>query len=439
MLFLLLLLSADSGWAQTAQCNQNSGPAGTVSCVDLSGYYTPGKRQWATCLTNTYIRQKSGGKHRCRNIFATYCWYQCMLEVHNRGSGDVWKDCSCTSQGPTPTESLPSWCYSPAGDSCKWYRECLERKHPCEDTSNAYAIRYAEKFCNLYGDNYNKFTYKGQKWVDAVRKCLQVSLVPLIRPWNVVTCKQLRAKAFASHVPCYVSPDKNAPSICDLPPADYLKVFWTIKGSFFNFDTVGETLKGLWKTGSACSKNFMKDAANRMISVSKFVIKKFKSTKKRSVDPIPESDLQQRFADRVCLAISQYQKWNKKAFDWFCYDESNSTNADPDTSTVNLILGDTKSLGLNVNEVMENANLNSTIQDLADAITQRKLPLRVDGANVWVKSLQVCNDISCNSSKLAAVSDKPPIWHGRGSGVKLCFGGAIMLSFLISALTVVNA
>ena len=126
-LTFMLLLVVELGWA--AQCNKWSGPAGTVECIQLRSYNN--EYQWGTCVTDTYMKQKSDQKHQCIDRAATYCCYQCMLEVHNKDYGSVTSDCSCTPSNPTShpniTTLLPPECYSPSGDSCDWYRNCLER------------------------------------------------------------------------------------------------------------------------------------------------------------------------------------------------------------------------------------------------------------------------------------------------------------------------
>ena len=73
--------------------------------------------------------------------------------------------------------AIPSSCYSPSGTSCNWYRECLEKKHPCDSSSYPYALTFAEHFCKVYGKHYSWFTRDGQRWVDGVRKCLQVCIL----------------------------------------------------------------------------------------------------------------------------------------------------------------------------------------------------------------------------------------------------------------------
>ena len=416
---LFVLLSAfvvQRAWA-AHQCDVNYGPSGVTECVQLSQYYG---YQWATCLTNAYIQQKSNHRHICEDTYARYCWYQCMIEVHGKSRGTVTDDCSCEPGNTTPkpytgipTTSLPPKCYSPPGDSCDWYRNCLEKKYPCEDTSNAYAIKYAETFCRLYDDQYSKFSPEGRTWVDAVRKCLQVSLVPILRPWNKPSCEEIRQRAFASHTPCYLNPDKDAPSICDLGFKDFLQIFLTIKRSFIQWDTWWESLKGMWNIGTGCPASYVKEARiKKMIKISKIEVKNLPNRDKRSLSgPLPEADAQSRFADQVGSAIAKALKWNTDVMDWLAYPENVTHADDPDILNIIIVLADIKALGI-VSTSMPGINFNQTIEEFASAVANGTLPLlQVDGHNVWVKTLASCSDKSCNSARVLAVSDKPPKWH----------------------------
>ena len=426
-IFILLFLSLHLARATT--CDRDNGPAGVTECIQISRYNN--EYQWATCLTNAYIQQKSSHQHQCTDRTRTYCWYQCMLEVYEKDSGPVSDDCSCQLSNTTakpyagvPTTSLPQECESPKGDSCDWYRNCLEKRYPCEDTSNAYAIKYAEKFCRLYENRSSLFSPEGRKWVDAVRKCLQVSLVPILRPWYKFSCEDIRQWAFDSHTPCYLDPDEGAPSICDLDCQDFFKIFWTIKGSFIQLDTFWETLKGMWNIGARCGvasqirKCFkpVKEAYLRVqkavIKIIKIVIKKLKKLltwgKRSTSDPLPEADAQSRFADRVGSAIATAMNWNADVMDWLAYPENTTAPADdPDIMNIIIVLADIKALGI-VNTSAPAINFNQTIKEFALTVANGTLPLQVDGTNVWVKSLASCSDKSCNSSQVLAVSDKPP-------------------------------
>ena len=129
--FVFLFLARRS--LDAAQCDAFSGPPGTTECVKFSDYY---RHQWATCITDAYIRQKSRHKHTCSDKSSTYCWYQCMLEVRGKSSGPVTEDCYCnppalTTVSPTllPATTLSPACYSPSGGDCDWFSDCLERKY----------------------------------------------------------------------------------------------------------------------------------------------------------------------------------------------------------------------------------------------------------------------------------------------------------------------
>lgn len=451
-IFILLFLALHLARATT--CDRNNGPSGVTECIQISRYNN--EYQWATCLTNAYIKQKSSHEHQCEDRTRTYCWYQCMLEVHAKNSGPVSDDCSCQLSNTTPkpytgvpTTSLPLECYSPSGDSCDWYRNCLEKRYPCEDTSNAYAIKYAEKFCRLYGDRYSLFSPEGRKWVDAVRKCLQVSLVPILRPWRKLSCEDIRQWAFNSHTPCYLDPDKGAPSICDLDCQDFFKIFWTIKGSFIQLDTSWETMKGMWNIGGRCGvasqirkcfKEGYQGLTKGVIKISKIVIKKFKQllnrNKRSTSDPLPEADSQSRFADRVGSAIATALNWNADVMDWLAYPENTTAPADdPDILNLIIVLADIKALGI-VNTSAPAVSFNQTIKEFALAVGKATLPLQIDGYNVWVKSLASCSDKSCNSSQVLAASDKPPKWNTRNSA-QIAYSNLGMCGFTATLVTVV--
>ena len=416
-LFVLLFL-AQSGCA--SQCGKDSGPLGATECVQLENY---NRYQWSTCLTNTYIQQKSGQRHICEDPTATYCLYQCMLEVHNKTSGTVSEDCSCESANSTSSPynlssntSLHSQCYSPSGDSCGWYRNCLERKYPCEATSNAYAIRYAEKFCMLYDKRYTLFSADGQKWVDGVRKCLQVVLVPLLRPWMKPTCQEIRKTAFASHTPCYLRPGKGAPSVCDLGCWEYFKIFWTIKGSFTELDTAWESVKGMWNIGTQCGlhsqiRKCLMGRSASLMKVAKLEIQKFSQQKRRSTDSLSEADARSRFADRVGSVIASTLKWNTDVMDWIAHPVNAANSDDPDSLHIIIVLADKKALGI-VNTSTPSVNFDQTMLEFASAIEEGRLFMQVYDSNVWVKSLAACSDKSCDNPQTMAVSVRSQNWNG---------------------------
>lgn len=408
---LALLLFVQQAWTQS--CNPYLGPSGTTACVKTFSYNN--QYQWATCLTDSYILQKSFQRHTCNNPFAIYCWYQCMLEVHDKESGPVTSDCSCSpsflpNPTPFPTKSLPSFCYSPSGTSCQWYSSCLERRYPCRGTENADPLRYAEEICWLYNNRKNVFSSDGRKWVDGVRKCLQVELVPLLRPWNKPTCQEIEKTAFESQVSCYMKPDEGVPSICDLDCKEYFKTFWVVKGYVYNVETGRKSLSGLWNIDSKCgSRNCFQEGGQGLIKITRLTFQKFNGRGKRSLDSTPDENARLKFADGIASAIARGLRWDTVVLDWFAYLNDVKNASDPTNLEMMMVLADKNALGI-VTSFSPSFNFSQSLQQLSSAIKGATLPLQVDGYNVWIKSLASCTDKSCNDTQPLATSDKPPVW-----------------------------
>jgi len=68
-----------------SDCNSFNGPSGGLECLLLEPYYN--RYQYATCLTDSYIKLKSKGRHHCRDVVTRYCYYQCMLELNDIEEG----------------------------------------------------------------------------------------------------------------------------------------------------------------------------------------------------------------------------------------------------------------------------------------------------------------------------------------------------------------
>lgn len=260
-----------------------------------------------------------------------------MIEVHDKNSGSVTNGCQCTpGETYTTPVPLPEECYSPSGTNCEWYNNCLEKKHPCEQTDDAYALTFAEKFCNLYADNYFKFTRNGRNWIDAVRKCLQVALVPFIRPFENPTCEEIKETAFDSHTKCYLEPYPGAPSMCDLPISDWWRVFWTVKGSLTSTSSFIPSLMGMFEVGNECTHGLLKLtlALPPGMRIIKFAIRTFQlfSRPKRSAlnaslnVTVPlYNNTAHRYAGLVTEAIAKKLNFDTSKIDWFAFsDDSRS-------------------------------------------------------------------------------------------------------------------
>ena len=157
----------------------------------------------------------------------------------------------------------------PSGDKCSWYRECLEKVHSCQNHEARYAITYGERFCKLYEDKKSNFSPIAQKWIDNVRRCLQLQLVPYIRNFQQRTkCEEIKQAAFKSHDCCYLAGDScskqtGAPSVYDIPAKDWANIIWTIKGSLG--DEFLNTMRSALKVGSNCLADALDKSKDRIL------------------------------------------------------------------------------------------------------------------------------------------------------------------------------
>ena len=419
-------------------CDKKVGPAGRAMCVLLAPDYQ--EHQCATCLTDAYIQLKSGGRHHCEDRTATYCWYQCQIELYGNDKGVVRENCRCKAgeKHSSPKAPLPSHCYSPSGTDCKWYQDCLERRFPCVGTSADYAVKYASYFCAAYEKNYDSFTTLGKRWVDATRKCLQVSLAPLLRECNSnITCEFIEDTAFRSHECCYLGGSEctppNTPSICEILDDWWdvmitisdalLKItFWHLQTFISSFritynclkdfktvayNTVAEKVKGWTKNVVLEYKYDVSFDIEYLSDIYNKVEKFFKQPRmKRSTDN-DETHQRDMFAVILLEELSKQLKWDKTKLSWFAFSpnstKSKLANSSADYFCVNIILVDkfAKASGIRYSMLLDD-----TVSNLTDKIRKGKIK---QIANVVLKTAFDCQDILCrNATEYKALKPKKP-------------------------------
>ncbi|XP_062587431.1 uncharacterized protein LOC134249092 [Saccostrea cucullata] len=392
----------------SSSCDRNDGPAGSPECVLLDPYYS--KYQWATCLTNEYIQTVSKGNAICRDHSATYCYYQCMMESYEIPDGDVHNECACGIDAPKETQALltnktqlPSHCFSPSGKDCNWYRGCLERRFPCKQSQQtSYAINNGDKFCNLYEEHYKKFSIMGQQWIDAVRGCLQVALVPLLRPYFNISCNDIKQTAFDSHVECYTNPRKNAPSVCDLTMSDKFQIgFTVIPGLFVNCFQHWHLCKDifasayqLWKTLKTCyfSKNILSVANN----VKQIQVVYYGSTgQSRYLTSAPITDDFSAGAELI-NKIANQMEWKSTGVSWIAYFQDKiKTDKKSVMQHLNILIAPSKLYNLNDNtNVSSLVNVTEAVEEVTDAF--RNGTFTSDMINgISIVKYFVCVDNNC--------------------------------------------
>ena len=390
------------------QCRSLS-DLGQTECVLLSPAYNA--YQWATCLTEDYIIRVSNGDHVCRSETATQCWYQCMLEIYGAEEGSVNSGCACTAGETLSNDiTIPVECYSPRGDDCGWYENCLERRYPCRGTDDGYAIEYAQKFCNLYSDNYNDFSSVGRQWVDAVRQCLQVALVPSLRLWVSNTCADIRRQAIDSHTDCYINPGSRAPSICDLGCVDIWKAFVVVNfpsGNFKEGALVTAPLDTIHQMLSVITKCFTNDILLRCVDnlLTTLQIDVF-------VPIRPTAAYIRTIALKVASYFGEKLSWEQNGFRWFPMVNDNDGNSGIRKINVRVLLVDAKLL--NILPLTSGKTLDEAINDLVTAIISgslSRIPLNIDNIEV-ISSLSLvslCMDVGCDPGNTTELVTAPNV------------------------------
>lgn len=399
------------------QCSSLS-DLGQTECVLLTPHYNT--YQWATCLTEDYIMRVSDDRHQCLSSLVTQCWYQCMLEIYEAEEGPVNADCSCGpgEMVPTETDRLPPECYSPGGNDCGWYVDCLERRYPCRGTDDGYAVEYALKFCNLFSHNSRDFSVRGQQWIDEVRQCLQEALVPPLRPWVVgYTCADIRRLGFDSHPGCYTN---VSPSICELSCKDVIKAFVIVNypdGNIKEGSLVTAPVESIQQMFSVMLRCYTHEELSGCINGLWTTIELGVLATARN-HPIIGSATGAYF---IARHFDEVLSWVKNGFGWFpLFDDDDTDNRkkrqiSDEQINIKVLLVDTKLLNISNGTASQSTSeqtLDQAIDNLVNTVMSGSLsmiPLNINNTRV-VSSLSIvnqCMDIGCNSTNRTTLVTAP--------------------------------
>lgn len=86
-----------------------------------------------------------------------------------------------------------------------------------------------------------------------MRKCLQVKLVDLLRPYQHPSCDEIKTRALCSHSGCYHENPDGVPSLCDIGFENWLRVLVTVFSSLTYKKVIGEVLV----TAGECFRLYM--------------------------------------------------------------------------------------------------------------------------------------------------------------------------------------
>lgn len=369
---LLLIVSCRNS------CNENTGPSGLYKCIRIEDYLS---YQWATCLTNSYIEMNSDYRHTCRKKMfdvyrPAYCWNQCMMELHDVEEGVVYPDCQCTptemtTKFPTATTPLPGICLSPTGNDCLWFRNCLKSKYTCYGKAYMKMIDLASAFCNYKITEQTHLSKNASEWVLYSRKCFQVNMTPVLKPWLQLTCTDLDSKAQSVRSTCLTNPLGQI-STCDLNFKDLWGIVWNVRESYYS--NIIPSLDVFVEIVHKCYLN----KSNQVVKKVKF---RLKPTFLRKMT----NDMADQFLQNVAVAL----KWRENDVVWFA-------TLDNDIS---VILAIRKDVGLDTIRA-ESSDIDSVLMGLAHATEEGELQFIVNGKLIQLDSMFACHDLDCQETYL---------------------------------------
>ena len=247
-----------------------------------------------------------------------------------------------------------------------------------------------------------------------------MELVPFIRPFAQTDCKKIQNTAFAAQPMCYDKPYAGEPSICDLDPRDWAKVFWTIEGAFP--ETQIASISELMKSRRQCGNFSIEDVHDMRL-----VMLTFKKTGRHS-----EKKDQIETAHIVTKQFAVQLLWKQHGVQWFSYlnDDYEQGEQNP---RVGILLGSRSIHDVNAVSAagVPDAYMNKTVDDFAYAIGNGKLHLNIS-SDLSIVHFSACRDFVCEESyhdvtpKLSSAAAKTEM-----PGFMIASVGGILLNLLI--------
>jgi hypothetical protein len=152
-------------------------------------------------------------------------------------------------------------CQDPVIDTCDFYADCLESAFECR--ADGYPLHFGERLCRVFLDNDYKFSASDQDWSSAVRKCLQDALVhTTIDLRDSISCDDLKALAFSSHVDCYIDN-----GFCDIELSDYGELVLLMKDELYGTGSLA-----VWEQFVHTSWECGPDFISRLVSLTGEVV-----------------------------------------------------------------------------------------------------------------------------------------------------------------------
>ena len=219
---------------------------------------------------------------------------------------------------------------------------------------------------------------------------MEEKLLPIL---DITTsCEQIRESAVQTQELCFTEPYQGGHSICDLDLEDWTKVFWAIKGRFV--DSTIPSLKNMIDVTIKCPGSVLQDVLNFESDSTESGMRLIKITlqrtmmRKRSV-----SSEYGETANNLVQQLAQHQRWVSIGVLWFSFV---STSQDISEISINILLASEAMYHTDA-FFPPNADMNKTVHDLADALSNKQIPLNVE-RYMRVTEFRICLDFDCHET-----------------------------------------
>ena len=375
-----------------SNCDKNVGPPGHTECVQIKQY---NDYQWATCLSDEYIKIESNGGHYCLGG-NNYCYYQCMIEFNYLNEGDVFQNCSCKGEHAIPingrSASLPAWCYTSTGSECNWYIDCFKKVYDCSRENDDVAVVFPESFCELTEEHAHTFTVQTQQWLSSTRRCLQIGKVPLIRPWINRTCSDVREILIESNAKCF---SDQMESVCNVGGHDFFRIFVTTNEivKSMSVDSLN-SVNNLFQIRLTCERS---DSLSRLYDITVVRIKMESNINTRHT-VYNNSSLRSNMAaaNTIAKSLSAKLEWEENGISWYAWTNLKSEYAFLNhNASLFILLSSKVRYDFKYQYTDSIINVDSTVNILVQSIKSGGLFLSVGNLGVNITSLEACGDLKC--------------------------------------------
>ena len=249
--------------------------------------------------------------------------------------------------------------------------------------------------------------------MNAVRKCLQVSLVNFLRPYQNPTCEEIKTAAYDSHSVCYLNPPDEAPSICDIGFENWLQIVVTIHSALAELRVIGQSLV----TAGSCFETYIDRSVNIIVSLTEKGFDKATELIEKLVIDI-YNDAKKYLDD---IFVQAFQRIDNQ-IPRLRRSESNATY-----TIVTLLVVPRNKYDLNYNG-RSTKNTTELIASFLDLVDSKNITY-TEIIGIELVEYMECSDTSC-SSPLRTVKAPPPRQASTGTITKP--GTAILTTVVLS-------